>query len=109
MCSSLLTLKDLVVEPLEQVATVPKLRQYISLPFYGPSSYKVRSEIQTMLKGAIPNVDFRIILKNSYTIGSFFQSKREYHVICCVFAWCICNYQCSGCNSRYIGFTTRSL
>ena len=55
----------------EQVATVPKLRQYISSPFYGPSSYKVRSEIQTILKGVIPNVDF------TFTIGSVFSVEKE--------------------------------
>ena len=44
--------------------TILKLRQYISLPSYGLSSYKVKSEIQTVLKGGIPHVDFRVILKN---------------------------------------------
>ena len=31
------------LSPPQQVATVARLRQYISLPFYSPSSYKVRS------------------------------------------------------------------
>ena len=78
---------------------------YTCLPFHGPSSYKVWSEIQAMLEFAILHVVFRIILRKLITVVYFFQIKER--ILCDLRSCLQYNYQCSRCTSRYIGSTTR--
>jgi hypothetical protein len=85
---------------------VPKLKKYIKLPFFGRESYKVRNELRSILKRSFNHVDFRFVFSNSFTIGSFFNIKDRIpnDVRSCV----VYEYNCSGCNARYIGSTIRS-
>ena len=78
---------------------------YTCLPFHGPSSYKVWSEIQAMLEFAILHVVFRIILRKLITVVYFFQIKER--ILCDLRSCLQYNYQCSRCTSRYICSTTR--
>jgi hypothetical protein len=96
---------DKKVFPVEKIQSVPRLIKYVKLPFFGPQSYKIRKDLQQIFK-QFNHVEFRIVFTNPFTIGSFFKIKDRIpnDVRSCV----VYNYQCSGCNARYIGSTTRA-
>jgi hypothetical protein len=89
-----------------ETPTVPKQKQYITLPFYGHISYKIRNDLNAVLRNLFNHVDFHIILSNKFTIGSLFHIKEN--VPSDLRSCLIYNYQCSRCNARYIGSTIRS-
>ena len=45
---------------------------YLSFPYLGPYSEKLKSELFCLLSKYFPNSKFTIILVNKFTIGSFF-------------------------------------
>jgi hypothetical protein len=92
--------------PAPKSSTVPKLKKYIKLQFFGSNSYKIRNELKSILKQSFHHIDFQIVFTNPFTIGSYFKIKDRLpdDVRSCV----VYNYQCSCCNARYIGSTTRS-
>ncbi|KAG1658491.1 hypothetical protein GQR58_022937 [Nymphon striatum] len=57
------------------VHNVPKLPFYISLPFFGYQSEKLKSELLSILPKNYPHVDFHIILSNPFKLSSFFPFK----------------------------------
>ena len=90
----------------EHVSTVPRLKKYVKLQFFGPSSYKIRNELLRDLKNVYKHIDFQIVLTNPFTVGSFFKIKDKIpeDVRSCV----VYEYQCLSCNARYVGSTIRS-
>ena len=54
---------------------VPKKPMYISLPFFGQQSEKMKIELNTILSKAFPYIDFRFILSNPHKIANFFHYK----------------------------------
>ena len=57
-----------------QSDTVSK-KVYISLPFFGPQSEKLKTELQKLLSRHFTEFNFQIILKNTLKIGSLFHFK----------------------------------
>jgi hypothetical protein len=55
--------------------TVMKLPFYISLPFFGYQSEKLKSELSSLLSRTYPYVDFHLILSNSFKTSSLFRFK----------------------------------
>ena len=53
------------------------------------------------------NVDFNIVLVNSFKVGSFFSYKDRLHKAMC--ASLIYKFSCARCASEYVGSTTRTL
>ena len=85
---------------------VPKMVQYIKLPFYGKVSYDLRKKLNQHLKYNFPAIDFRFVFSNNFTIGSFFNAKDKIpNAVCSKIVY---EFSCPSCPARYIGCTTRS-
>ena len=88
-----------------QVASVPKLVKYITLPFYGEASFIFRKKLLSHLNSNFPAVNFRVIFKNDFTIGSFFRYKDRIPDLVC--SNIVYKFVCPCCNARYVGCTSR--
>jgi len=88
------------------ISTVPKKIYYLKFNYYGYQSLKFRNCLKRILSGYFPHVDFRIILQNSFTLGSLASSKERIPED--LLSNVVYEYNCSGCNARYVGSTTRS-
>ena len=85
----------------------PLEKQYISLPYFGSQSNKLKQELSSLLQKFFPNKSFHIILVNPFKIGNFFRYKETLpsSLRSCV----IYNYCCPQCGSEYVGSTARTL
>lgn len=67
---------------------VDEQMKYITLPFQGNYSYHVKIKLQTLLKIHFPQISFRSIITNSFTISSILKYKDRIPDIillkCCV-------------------------
>ena len=82
---------------------------YLSLPYFGYQSEKMKCDLVKFLSKLYKDVNFKIVLSNKQRIGSFFNHKDRvsksmkssivYKYTCCV----------PGCTSVYIGSTKRHL
>ena len=79
---------------------------FISIPFFGTQSEKLRVELLQLLRKYFTNVNFYIILTNKYSLGSLFSYKDKTPL--CVRSSVVYKYCCSQCESSYIGSTIRS-
>ena len=80
---------------------------FFVLPYFGPQSEKLKSELLALLKKYSPDNSFRIILINNFKIGSFFNYKDK---IPTVFrSSVIYEYTCPTCGVKYVGSTSRTL
>ena len=88
---------------------VPKDKQYMSLPFFGHSSYVVRNKLLSLFRIHFPQIEVKIVLSNKLTIGSFFRVKEHLPTSMC--SNVIYQYKCDSgdCASSYIGSTERAL
>ena len=80
---------------------------YISIPFFGQQSEKLKKEILKLAEKYFSTHNFKIILVNKFTIGSLFPYKDRLptHVrSSLVYQFC-----CSRCESTYVGSTSRTL
>ena len=93
------------------VSTVPSDNSnkvvYFSLPYFGAQSEKLRDELILLFKKYFADIDFRIILVNKFTIGSFFNYKDKLPTG--MRSSVIYEFSCTRCVSRYVGMTTRTL
>ena len=80
---------------------------YISLPYYGLSSYEIRKKLNKVLKHCYPKTVFRFIFTNSNTINSLFRHKESppSNLISNI----VYQFKCPRCDSRYVGQTQRNL
>ena len=85
---------------------VPKMVQYIKLPFYGKTSYDMRKKLSQQLRYNFPAIDFKFVFSNNFTIGSFFNTKDRIPEAVC--SNVVYEFNCPSCPARYIGCTTRS-
>ncbi len=49
--------------------------KYLKLPFQGHNSYQIRKELSILLQKYCPDITFRFIFTNNYTIGPFINFK----------------------------------
>ena len=87
--------------------SVPKLPLYVSFPYYGYVSQKIRSELKHLISDRFPQIDFRPVFRNNFMIGSFFRHKERLPTSVC--SNLIYEYRCLLCNKQYIGSTVRQL
>ena len=80
---------------------------YLSLPYFGKQSEKLRSDLCVLLKKYFTDRDFRIILCNNFKIGSFFSYKDKLPPG--MQSSLIYKFGCVQCTSSYIGMTSRRL
>ena len=80
---------------------------FLSLPYFGPQSLKLRDELLSLFRKFIPDKTFSFILCNRNTIGSLFRYKDRLpaHMLSSV----IYEFCCSQCESGYVGMTSRNL
>ena len=85
---------------------VPRMVQYIRLPFYGKTSFDMRKKLNQQLRCNFPAINFKLILCNNFKIGSFFSTKDKIPEAVC--SKVVYVFNCPSCPARYIGCTTRS-
>jgi len=90
-----------------KVTTVPKLKKYVSLPFMGYLSVKVKDELNTLFSKFFPHLNVIIIFTNNRSIGSFFRVKEKLEPL--LNSGIVYKYTCSSCKACYIGSSTRRL
>ena len=97
-----------ISHPTPVYTTVEKRKMFISLPFFGAQSEKLKTEILDTLAKFYPQLDLKIILSNTYTIGSLFNYKDRLPMT--LRSSIIYKYSCAHCASgTYVGLTTRPL
>lgn len=75
-----------------------KLIRYVNSPFRIYYIYLIRHNLQTTLQKSLPPVSFRIIIANSYTIGSPFKYKDKiWHLLCSDVVY---RFHCPDCEVR---------
>ena len=94
-------------KPQHCVPTVSKEVIYLSLPFLGNVSVKIKDTLLQNLQKFYPQINFKIILTNSFKIGSFFHFKDQMPTA--LRSSVVYSYTCPGCQAGYIGSTTRTL
>ena len=87
-------------------STVEKLKVYISLPYFGHQSDKMKEEIYKKLTSIYNYAEFKIILTNENKIGNFFNFKDKLPTR--LRSSIIYSYKCASCKTaQYIGCTSR--
>ena len=88
---------------------VPKKVMYITLPFFGHQSEKLKKELDKSLSNLYPYINFNFILTNTSKIGSFFNYKDRLPKS--MLASVIYQFSCarSGASVSYVGSTKRHL
>lgn len=88
-------------------STASKDVKYIKLPYFGHSSYMVRKKLQEILKHCFPQISFRFVFNNPFTIRSLLKEKPTLPVdlnSCVVYL-----FTCSQCGLRCVGSSSRWL
>ena len=88
-------------------STVPKQKKFVTLPFLGYLSVKVRDELTELFSKFLPHLNIIIIFKNDKSIGTFFKVKERLEPL--LSSGIIYKYTCAGCKACYIGSTSRRL
>ena len=84
------------------------IKKYLSLPFFGPQSEKMKKELQLLFLKHFPKIDVNIVLVNNLNIGSFFNYKDSLPL--CAQTSVVYEYKYSQCRAAmYIGSTYRTL
>ena len=98
-----------ILAPVSVTYDVPKDKQFISLPFFGHSSYTIRNKLLSLFRIYYPQIDVKIVLSNKLTIGSLFRVKELLPTSLC--SNVIYHFKCQGedCGSSYVGSTERIL
>ena len=89
------------------IQTVSKKKLYVSFPYYGYVSERLRNEIMNIVSKFYPHVDLRLIFTNKFSVGSLFKFKESLPTSLC--SGVIYTYKCTLCNECYTGSTTRQL
>ena len=92
-------------DPKPDEITAQKDLKYVKLPYMGRLSYDVKKNLQRVLGGAFPQINFRFVFINNFTIGSLLKPKSPIPRDLCSNITYL--YTCSHCDMRYIGSTSR--
>ena len=80
---------------------------YISLPYFGPQSDKLKLELSKLLNRYFTEQNFILIFTNTFTIGIYFNFKDKLSPA--MRSSVVYKYSCVQCTSDYIGMTSRNL
>ena len=89
------------------ITTVNKRKYFISLPYFGPQSEKLKKELESLLIKFFVHIDFHIVLVNKFTVGSLFTFKDILPK--CIRSSVVYKFSCAQCASEYVGSTARTL
>ena len=81
--------------------------RYVSLPYFGPQSDKLKNDLLALFKKYADEYCFKFILVNNFRIGSFFNYKDRLPL--CSRSSVVYEYHCSLCGTKYVGSTSRTL
>ena len=93
--------------PNKSVATVPKDKRYIKLPYLGHISFGLRKQLNNILKESFPQIDFRFIFTNQFTIGSVLKKIKPKPFD--LTSGAVYLFKCPRCQARYVGSTSQWL
>ena len=94
-------------EPKPVLTTVERDIKYVKLPYVGHISYDIRSRLQNILKHTFPQVNFRFVFFNSFTVGSLLR-KRSFLPVD-LNSSTVYMFTCPQCGLRYLGSSSRWL
>jgi len=80
---------------------------YVSLPYFGYHSEKLKTELSVLLSKFFPEKTFGIILVNNFKIGSLFNFKDKLPEG--LQSSVVYEFSCARCASMYVGSTYRTL
>ena len=80
---------------------------FLSIPYFGPYSEKLKNEILLLLPKYYAKANFRIILTNEFTIWTFSITKNKLPLHMC--SSLVYKFSCVQCTSEYVGMSTRTL
>lgn len=89
----------------QPLITAPKDRVYLSMPYYGSLSTKIEAQLIRALSKFYPQVDFKPVMSNNFSIGSFFHFKDR--IPSRMLSGIIYKYTCESCHASYIGSSER--
>ena len=87
--------------------TASKKKMYMSFPYYGYISERLKTEINSVVSKYYPQIELKLIFTNKLSVGSFFRYKESLPAPLC--SSVIYTYQCALCNECYTGSTIRQL
>ena len=87
------------------VSTVPKKEITMYLPYLGTTSLALRTSLTKVVSKSLPFCKIRVVFKSSTRLSSFFSFKDK--IPQSLISGVVYKYQCSRCNSAYIGKTIR--
>ena len=90
-----------------QTLTVPKKDVFMTLPYFGYQSVKLKNDLTDLINNTFPFIKANIILINNTTIGSFFKFKDRLPSE--MQSSLIYMFSCDQTGSSYIGETRRHL
>ena len=85
--------------------SAPRKIIYLSFPYFGYASEKLKNEVHELVSGRFPQLNLRMVFKNDFSIGSLFKHKEKLEPSLC--SNLVYEYSCALCNERYIGSTAR--
>ena len=88
-------------------ATVQKQSVFVSIPYIGTDSAKLRSEILSLLSKFYPQIQPKLYFKNNFKIGSFFRKCNVQAPM--LQSSVVYKYTCDLCEEVYIGSTKLQL
>ena len=95
------------LDPCPLQYSVSKQPFYVSLPYFGSQSEKLKNELLSLLTKHFSAIDFNVILVNKSSIGSLFKHKDVLPIS--MQSSLIYHYCCARCASDYVGSTVRNL
>ena len=97
-----------ITHPRPIVHTVAKQRIFVSMPFFGNHSEKMKKEVTELVGKIYPQVDLFLALVNPFTIGSIFPYNDKLPGMM-MKSSIVYKYCCAHCASgTYVGSTTRA-
>ena len=87
------------------VHTASKEVKYIKLPYLGKLSYNIRKQLNNLLKESFPQIHFRFVFSNNFTINSLIKRTEKKNLD--LASRVVYLFTCSSCSARYIGSTMR--
>ena len=93
-------------EPIVQ--TSEKKPLFVVIPYLSNISNKtISNEVLEIVKRFYPQIDLKIVFKNSFSVANFFKTKDRVSVL--LRSNLVYKYSCGQCNATYYGETTRHL
>ena len=84
-----------------------KLRVVFCIPYLGQLSFRLRNNINKLMKCYYPDLKLQFIYKSPKRLSSLFKYKDLFPTL--VSSNVIYKYSCSGCNATYYGKTAKNL